>query len=134
MRFLSLIWAFAVIALTTCVCWPTARAENDLRIEDLARRLDNTQRRLERIERELHALRERDAERQQWEASVLERLPSIETDLHEASFGGVEIDALDDFASQDCPDCGKPGSRSFMRSLQAGAGGPWCRTACCAAN
>ncbi|MDP6721195.1 MAG: hypothetical protein QGF59_21185, partial [Pirellulaceae bacterium] len=109
-------------------CQSTAHAQENISVEELARQLNETQRRLQQTELELRSLRDRDAQRQQWEASVLERLPSVDPGLDTVSYGGFEDDPLYEVDLQDCPDCGKSGRKGKAHLCDlCRAGAPWAK-------
>lgn len=125
-RLVQYVAVFVLVMLA--FCQSTGHAQEAISVEELARQLNETQRRLQQTELELRSLRDRDAQRQQWEASVLERLPSVDPGLHTVGYGGVEDDPLYEFDSQDCPDCGKPGRKGKAHLCDlCRAGAPWAK-------
>ena len=108
-----------VITLTFAVTVTFARPANAQRvpaapysIDELARRLDETQRQLEQTQQELDALRQRDLGRQEWERSIMRRLPAIDATITGVS-EGCDASKVCDSVCDECepPKC--PGLPSF---------------------
>ena len=120
-----------VALLAVGVMSGVAFAQQPPTVQDLARRLEATEQRLRSTEEELQSLRERDVQRQQWEASVVRRLPSVMPVSEMTEFAGPgNYDFVDDYDDARCKTCGKDTWKGVPHvcGCSFGGNGEWCVT------